>query len=80
MTPAQVELKEAVVKAQLLSDQMEKERRATDRVISLCEAPSGPLALTANGRIFRHIADPRHFNDGRTSLKLIWVEIAGPLD
>lgn len=57
----------------------EEARRAGDRVVSLCYAPDGMIALTETGRLFKRENDPGHYNDGRTTQKFKWTEIEGPL-
>ena len=69
----------ALADAKAAVEAAEVERRRNDTVIALCDSPNGTLALTATGRVFRHVADPRHANDGVTRVKMIWSEIPGPL-
>lgn len=46
-----------------------------DAIKQLCSSPLGVFALTADGRLFERVHDPRNF-DGRNPNKFVWQEYA----
>ncbi len=54
-------------------------QRAGDKPRSLASTPEGLFMLTEAGRLYLRTTDPSHYNDGRTRIKFMWVEVEGPL-
>ena len=55
-------------------------RRAGDKHKAIAATSEGLFLLTEAGRLFLRTADPRHYNDGRTTVKFMWAEVTGPLE
>ncbi len=58
----------------------EKTRSASDRIVSVCYDPNGPIALSESGQMYQRRNDPNHYNDGRISQKFRWMKLEGPFD
>jgi hypothetical protein len=73
------EIREQQAKNAAALVEMEKTRRANDRVIGIATTVDGLFALTAEGRIFKRNVDPRVTNDGRGATRFTWAEVESPL-
>ncbi len=69
----------ALAAAQKAIQAAEAARRASDKIVSATGTSENLVVLTESGRLFLRRTDPNHFNDGRTLIKFMWLEIEGPL-
>ncbi len=73
------EIREAQAKLTEQAEQMERERRASDRVVNGWLGVGQIWVVTDLGRIFSRVVDPRVANDGRGGERFIWKEVESPL-